>query len=35
MKHKEVAKVLEMPLSTEHTKYNRTMKKLQGILEEK
>lgn len=35
MKHKEVAKVLEMPLSTELSKYNRSMKKLQGILEEK
>ena len=34
MKHKEVAKVLEMPLSTELSKYNRSMKKLQGILEE-
>ena len=31
MKHKEVAKVLEMPLSTELSKYNRSMKKLQGI----
>ena len=35
MKHKEVAKVLEMPLSTELSKYNRSMRKLQGILEEK
>ena len=34
MKHREVARTLKMPLSTELSKYNRSMKKLQGILAE-
>lgn len=32
MKHREVAQVLELPLATELSKYNRSMKKLQEIL---
>ncbi|MCC8024411.1 MAG: RNA polymerase sigma factor [Clostridium sp.] len=33
MKHREVAEALEMPLATELSKYNRSMKKLQTILQ--
>lgn len=32
MKHREVAKALKLPLATELSKYNRSMKKLQEIL---
>lgn len=32
MKHREVAAALELPLATELSKYNRSMKKLQEIL---
>lgn len=33
MKHREVAEALEIPLATELSKYNRSMKKLQNILQ--
>lgn len=33
MKHREVAEALKMPLATELSKYNRSMKKLQNILQ--
>ncbi len=32
MKHREVAETLELPLSTELSRYNRAMKKLQTLL---
>lgn len=33
-KHREIAKLLEMPLSTVLSKYNRAMKKLRKFMEE-
>jgi RNA polymerase sigma factor (sigma-70 family) len=34
LKHREVARALEIPLSTELSAYNRAMKKLQNLLKE-
>lgn len=34
LKHREIAKILELPLATVLSKYHRAIKKLKGILEE-
>ena len=34
LKHREIAKILDMPLATVLSKYHRGLKKLKGILEE-